>query len=48
VLENAKVALNLNDEYRAYAIAQVGDVLVEETQPLLASRPQVNIEFAAI
>ena len=48
MLENAKVALNLNQKYRAYAIAQVGGVLLEETQPLLASRPQVNIEFAAI
>ena len=47
VLENAKVTLNLNDEYGTYAIAPVAGVLVETLLPL-ASRAQFNIEFAAI
>jgi len=48
VVENAKVTLNLNDWYGAYAIAHVAGVLVEETLLPWTSRPQFNIEFAAI
>jgi hypothetical protein len=47
VAENAKVALNHNDEYRTYAITEAG-ALLGETPLLLASRPKVNIEFAGI